>query len=167
MRLIAVAAAAVLLGTGGATATTPALLVSNGAAWSPDGSTIAFAGWASGSNRIDIYTIRPDGSGLRNLTADDTRSNLYDPKLPADHFNAAWSSDGRLSYVTALGAYNAPAFGARVRVRDDERGRLRQARRRARAGRAEAFVVPGRNAAHARDVRGDRRRERREWTCPH
>jgi len=34
--------------------------------WSPDGSTIAFVTQASGSD--DIHVMRPDGSGVRNLT---------------------------------------------------------------------------------------------------
>ena len=34
--------------------------------WSPDGSTIAFVSQASGSD--DIHTMRPDGSGVRNVT---------------------------------------------------------------------------------------------------
>jgi Tol biopolymer transport system component len=36
--------------------------------WSPDGSTIAFT--AGTPANTEIYTIRPDGSGLSNITND-------------------------------------------------------------------------------------------------
>ena len=36
--------------------------------WSPDGSTIAFVQWDDDSRSTDVYTIKPDGSGLINLT---------------------------------------------------------------------------------------------------
>ena len=39
--------------------------------WSPDGSTIAFMSWPSGTAGAgyrDIFTIKPDGSGLTNIT---------------------------------------------------------------------------------------------------
>jgi TolB protein len=41
-------------------------------AWSPDGSTIAFASDRHGS--YDLYTMRADGTGLRRIT---TTSNIY------------------------------------------------------------------------------------------
>jgi Tol biopolymer transport system component len=55
-------------------------------AWAPDGSWIAFTGYEDSSRQIkDIYVIRPDGSGLTNLT------NTPD----ADEYGAAWSPDSR------------------------------------------------------------------------
>jgi TolB protein len=50
------------------------------AAWSPDGSEIAFNRYSNGSQ--DIYLIRADGSGLRKLTTDGASSS------------PAWSPDG-------------------------------------------------------------------------
>lgn len=39
--------------------------------WSPDGSAIAFMSWPNGvpGEARDIYTIRPDGTGLTNITS--------------------------------------------------------------------------------------------------
>jgi WD40 repeat protein len=49
--------------------------------WSPDGSRIAFGLGVSGN--VDVYTIRPDGSGLVRLTTD-----------AAVDSDPAWSPDG-------------------------------------------------------------------------
>jgi hypothetical protein len=58
-----------------------ALLVQNGnePVWSPDGSLIAFDSYRGGN--YDIYTIRPDGTGLTNLTnsAANERSPSWQP----------------------------------------------------------------------------------------
>jgi Tol biopolymer transport system component len=56
-------------------------------AWSPDGSRIAFAriGVTARTETADIWTVRPDGGGLRRLTA-----------APRTHENMpAWSPDSR------------------------------------------------------------------------
>jgi TolB protein len=50
--------------------------------WSPRGDRIAFTGFETGD--FEIYTIRPDGTGLRQLT--DTRGNDAHP---------VWSPDGK------------------------------------------------------------------------
>jgi TolB protein len=58
--------------------------------WSPDGEQIAFT--RRYRHREDIYTIRPDGTGLRRLT-----------KEVGQHFSPAWSPNGRrIVFVTAL-----------------------------------------------------------------
>jgi Tol biopolymer transport system component len=56
-------------------------------AWSPDGSRIAFArlGVMARSEAADIWTVRPDGSGLRRLTGE--------PRAHED--TPAWSPDAR------------------------------------------------------------------------
>jgi Tol biopolymer transport system component len=51
--------------------------------WSPDGTTIAFEVFVGRS--WDIYTVRPDGTGLRPLT-----------NGPGDEIQPAWSPDGSL-----------------------------------------------------------------------
>jgi Tol biopolymer transport system component len=56
--------------------------------WSPDGSQIAFMSTRGG--RFEIWAIRPDGSGLRQVTQDSPHGGVIYP---------AWSPDGRqLSY---------------------------------------------------------------------
>ena len=50
-------------------------------AWSPDGKLIAFA--RSDSGKFNIWTVRPDGTGLTQLT------------FEGDNRNPSWSPDGR------------------------------------------------------------------------
>jgi Tol biopolymer transport system component len=50
--------------------------------WSPKGDLIAFTSWRNGD--FDIYTIRPDGSGLKRLTT-----------APGNDAHSSWSPDGR------------------------------------------------------------------------
>jgi WD40 repeat protein len=63
------------------------------AGWSPDGTRILFQGiqYTSVGDEIrafsDLYTVRPDGTGLRRLTTDQISSN------------AAWSVDGRIWFI--------------------------------------------------------------------
>jgi TolB protein len=53
--------------------------------WSPDGSTIAFATSSFGDPESgEIYTVRPDGTGLRRLT----RNGVWDT-------SPDWSPDGK------------------------------------------------------------------------
>ncbi|HEY0581912.1 MAG TPA: hypothetical protein VGE94_06990 [Chloroflexota bacterium] len=56
--------------------------------WSPDGSWIAFAG--RDAYTIDLYAVRPDGTGLTRLTTDGQLAR-----------SPAWSPDGqRLAYLS-------------------------------------------------------------------
>lgn len=57
--------------------------------WSPDGSRILFLGVVGG--RTDIYSIRPDGSGLARVTSDG-----------APKGRAAWSADGAGFFFTTV-----------------------------------------------------------------
>ncbi|HUJ79297.1 MAG TPA: hypothetical protein VLY45_03150 [Nitrospiria bacterium] len=52
------------------------------ASWSPDGTSLAVMSNASGN--WDIWTVRPDGTQLRQLTHE-----------PSSEYTAAWSPDGR------------------------------------------------------------------------
>ena len=52
--------------------------------WSPDGSRIAFVQWDDDSRSTDVYTIKPDGSDLTNLTHSPfTESSIDWRPLPA------------------------------------------------------------------------------------
>ncbi len=68
--------------------------------WSPDGSRIAFSmPECGGSQSCNVYTIRPDGSGLRQLT--------HDAGGKVNNGVDCWSPDGRkIAFAsTRAGAY--------------------------------------------------------------
>jgi TolB protein len=52
--------------------------------WSPDGRRIAFVNDGSGDGDFEVYTVRPNGSNVRQLTSND-----------ANEFRPNWSPDGR------------------------------------------------------------------------
>lgn len=62
----------------------------NDPVWSPDGKLIAFQS-NRGSDLLQIYLVRPDGSGLRRLTGDSAGAGQN--RLGANA--AAWAPDGR------------------------------------------------------------------------
>lgn len=67
-------------------------------AWSPDGSKLAFASNMNGPN-LEIYTISPNGRGLRRLTTShgygkDNFAPAWDPKPPP-------GSEGQLAFVSS------------------------------------------------------------------
>ena len=64
---------------------TPKTLDAEDAAWSPDGSLIVFT--SPDAEHRDVYTIRPDGTGLRRLTTDGASGW------------ASWTPDGRILFV--------------------------------------------------------------------
>ncbi len=70
-----------------------------GVAWSPDGSRIAFNGNDADGSRIGVFTIRPNGSGLRAM-ATTTRSGYF-----RDHQNPSWSPDGSRIAFACLETY--------------------------------------------------------------
>lgn len=80
-------------------------------AWSASGG-IAFVG-ASGkrysdAERLAVYTVEPDGSGLRRLTepVDPVESNLSDPAWSPDGQQIAYSQDNDVRVVTVATATN-------------------------------------------------------------
>jgi dipeptidyl aminopeptidase/acylaminoacyl peptidase len=72
-----------------------------GAAWSPDGKTIAFESNRSGSNQI--WLINPDGTGERQFSATSTESTM-----------PVWSPDGKsIAYVSdVFPEYSSLPFAA-------------------------------------------------------
>jgi Tol biopolymer transport system component len=84
-------------------------------AWSPDGSTLAFVRDRSqnfDSPIRDIYTIRADGTGFRNLT-----------NAPNFYFELSWAPDGQhlvFTYgVFAVGIINSDGSGRRTLSAND------------------------------------------------
>ena len=67
--------------------------------WSPDGRRILFVGDLAEPGNFDIYTIRPDGSGLRRLT-----------KSPAFDGDAHFSPDGKSIVFGSDRTGNADVF---------------------------------------------------------
>lgn len=79
--------------------------------WSPDGQLIAFAGLGV-SDRFDIFVVKPDGTGLTNLT-----------KTPSHDWSPAWSPDGaRIVFYRDFGKGNDELYtmnrsgGDRIRL---------------------------------------------------
>jgi Tol biopolymer transport system component len=83
------------------------------AAWSPDGKSIAFwrSSTAPGDNSSSIYTVRIDGSGLRQLTPGDLR--LTEP---------IWSPDGSKIIAAPDSDPNSFSAGSLYSVRPDGTG---------------------------------------------
>jgi WD40 repeat protein len=75
----------------------PLTLASENAAWSPDGARIVFTS-PDGDGR-NIYTIRPDGTDLSQLTTDGISTG------------ASWTPDGRIIFVRLSGAGHNGALG--------------------------------------------------------
>jgi TolB protein len=74
---------------------TPIRLNAGNPDWSPDGKRIAFNSFYGGPRPPEIYTVRPDGSGLRRLRREPKNSYSFDP---------VWSPDGRrLAFVHGAG----------------------------------------------------------------
>ncbi len=86
-------------------------------AWSPDGSLIAFAYTPKQpSDQIpvsDIWVIKPDGSGARQVVGHSPGESLLYP---------AWSGDGKYLYFTVEGSPdNSAPIGLPVAPNDDRR----------------------------------------------
>jgi Tol biopolymer transport system component len=52
----------------GGAISTPTSIACDDPVWSPDGSQIAFSRYSAMTHIKDIYTVRPDGTGLMRLT---------------------------------------------------------------------------------------------------
>lgn len=71
----------------------------NSPAWSPRGDLIAFTSRRDGDGDFDLFTIRPDGTGLRRLT-----------RAPGNDSHPAWSPDGRwIVFASARGGFKDEA----------------------------------------------------------
>ena len=81
------------------------LVVWGAPTWAPDGSRIAFESRRGPASRSDIWTIRPDGSGLRRLT--------YSGDVYEEDTKPVWSPDAtKIAFVSTR---NRPE----ARFRDD------------------------------------------------
>lgn len=72
---------------------TPRLLPSQ-PVWSPDGSRIAFAASAEDSQATELFTVGPDGAGLRRLTHGRRPADIAS-EGHTDNDSPRWSPDGR------------------------------------------------------------------------
>lgn len=71
----------------------------NSPAWSPRGDRIAFTGKRDGQTDYDIYSMRPDGTGIRRLT-----------NSPGNDSHPAWSPDGEwIAFTSARGGFKDEA----------------------------------------------------------
>jgi TolB protein len=72
---------------------TPMRLNAGNPDWSPDGRRIVFNSSFEGQAAVELYTVRPDGKGLRRLRRERERSFSFEP---------VWSPDGgRIAFVHA------------------------------------------------------------------
>jgi TolB protein len=65
---------------------TPMRLNAGNPDWSPDGRRIVFNSSYEGQGAVELYTVRPDGSGLRRLRNEPRNSFAFEP---------VWSPNGR------------------------------------------------------------------------
>lgn len=76
------------------------------AAWSPDGSRIAWVARIGDERQQDVFVSRADGSRSENLT-----------RHPADDFHLSWSGDGELLGFTSTRDGNAELYAIGMRER--------------------------------------------------
>jgi hypothetical protein len=77
--------------------------------WSPDGSRLAFV------SGLDIWTMKTDGSDVRQVTFDDTGGDLPDGKGTIEARCPAWSPDGQhLGFVGERDRYERQLFVIRA-----------------------------------------------------
>jgi Tol biopolymer transport system component len=93
--------------------------VGNSPRWSPDGTQIAYLADKKGDNFTQLYTIKPDGTGERQLTAHTSDGNGSGILAPA------WQPDGRWMIVPMYFGPNCqlvllPVDGTTAPIPDDE-----------------------------------------------
>ena len=72
---------------------TPLRLNAGSPDWSPDGKRIVFNSSYEGQSAVEIYTVRPDGSGLKRVRKEPKKSFSFEP---------VWSPNGkRIAFVHA------------------------------------------------------------------
>jgi Tol biopolymer transport system component len=72
---------------------TPPRLDAGNPDWAPDGKRIVFNSFYEGQSESELYTIRPDGTGMHRLRKEGKHNNSFDP---------VWSPDGgRIAFVHA------------------------------------------------------------------
>jgi Tol biopolymer transport system component len=97
-------------------------------AWSPDGRTIAFSRWSFRSERVQVWLVNSDGTGLRQLTpgvAPDTEQSA--PTWSPDGSRIAFASnayDEERERVTAA-LVSVASDGSDLRVHHSDSGGLR------------------------------------------
>jgi Tol biopolymer transport system component len=89
---------------------TPLRLNAGNPDWSPDGKRIVFNSSFEGQGKVELYTVRPDGRGLRRLRRE-RKSYSFDP---------VWSpGGGRIAFVHGAGPiphiWTVRADGAKMR----------------------------------------------------
>jgi len=104
------------LTTGQTTVLTDGSYIDNFPSWSPDGSTIAFTRNMEGN--YDIFTIRPDGSGLRRLTTD-AGNDAHSTWSPDGQWIAFASGQGGFKDEMPLHAVNPQSYGEICVMRRD------------------------------------------------
>ena len=81
---------------------TPIRLNGGNPDWSPNGKRIAFNSSYEAQAAVEIYTVRPDGSGLKRVRKERKNSYSFDP---------VWSPDGRrLAFVHGAGRQVRPIW---------------------------------------------------------
>lgn len=64
--------------------------------WAPDGKRLVFNSFYEGQSESELYTIRPDGTGMHRIRKEKTHNYAFDP---------VWSPDGgRIAFVHASGS---------------------------------------------------------------
>ena len=79
---------------------TPLRLNAGSPDWSPDGKRIVFNSSYEGQSAVEIYTVRPDGSGLKRVRKEPKKSFSFEP---------VWSPNGkRIAFVHATTTTPSP-----------------------------------------------------------
>lgn len=86
--------------------------------WSPGGARLVFSRAPAGSGNSDLWTVKPDGTGLQRVTKTSLTSGR--------EIGPAWSPNGKriVFYDQARGALStiAPDGTGRAKVRDMQQG---------------------------------------------